>query len=168
MPRLLMIQSQEIMNKRPKSWYYSVVDHDQKIFSVSGPVSTEQALNETVIAAQESGRDIRSDSCWTVDDKQRSTNHWKSLGYKEVEDALVDKPNDRSSEYIGALPNYAKNADRAKIVKILCGRCNTTRFAEMTVDYPGRVILHLGDLGTYEARCLKCKGRTSDPYNWYR
>ena len=135
---------------------------------MQGPVSTEQALNETVIAAQEAGRDVRSESCWTVDEKQGAISHWASLGYKEAVEALVNKPNDRSSEYVGVLPHYAKDANRARVVKYLCGRCNKTRFAEMTVDYPGREVLRQGDLGTYAANCLMCGERAIDPYNWYR
>lgn len=156
------------MNKRPKSWYYFIVDHDQKLFSVLGPISTEQALNETVIAAREAGRSVGSSSCWTAEEVQRTTRHWMASGYQQVNDAIVEAPEDKSAEYKGALPIYAQGADKAKIVKLLCGRCNTTRFAEMTTKYPGQEVLHKSDLGTLKAKCLMCGSMAIDPYNWHR
>jgi hypothetical protein len=156
------------MNKQPKSWYYFIVDNDQKRFSVTGLISSEQALNEAVLTAQASGRDIRSQSCLTEDEMKRDIAHWKTKGFQQVQAAIVNMPADTSAEYKDPLPDYAKEADRSKVVKLLCGRCNVTCFAEMSVTYPGQEVLHKGDLGAYEAKCLKCGSRAIDPYNWSR
>ena len=156
------------MKKGPTSWYYFTVDHDQKLFSVEGSISTDQALTDAVYAAQEAGRKISSSSCSTLIEMQSGMTHWLEAGYRPVLGGIVEQPKDRSVEYKGVLSNYAKAADRSKVVKLRCGRCHTTRFAEMTVKYPGQESLRGKGLGTFEAKCLMCGAVARDPYNWYR
>lgn len=73
-------------------------------------------------------------------------------------------------EYKGKLPVYAQNANRCRVVKILCrGACRgKTRWAEMEVDYPGREMLRRMNVGDLKAHCLVCGWEAPDPYNWYR
>lgn len=125
-------------------------------------------MNDTVYAAQEAGRDIRSSSCSTLVEMQSGMTHWLEAGYQPVLDDIVEKSKNRSAEYKGSLPAYAEDADRSKVVKFRCGRCRMTRFAEMTVEYPGQEGLHNKELGTFEAKCLMCETVARDSYNWHR
>jgi hypothetical protein len=76
---------------------------------------------------------------------------------------------DESITYTGSLPLYAKCGDRNRLVRLLCkGRCCATRWAEMTVDYPGEEVLHKTQVLDFAAACLKCGEVAHDPYNWYR
>jgi hypothetical protein len=67
------------------------------------------------------------------------------------------------------LPKYAHGADPLRLVRLLCkGRCCKTRFAEMSVDYPGECLLRNAKVNQFTARCLKCGKIARDPYNWFR
>ena len=75
----------------------------------------------------------------------------------------------QSVAYKGRLPAYALGADRRRLVRLLCkGQCCKTRWAEMTVDYPGETVLRDSQLLQFQARCLVCGRIACDPYNWYR
>jgi hypothetical protein len=76
---------------------------------------------------------------------------------------------DESIAYTGSLPLYARRGNRKRLVRLLCkGRCCTTRWAEMKVDYPGEEILRKAQVFDFAATCLKCGEVANDPYNWYR
>lgn len=52
------------MGKRElKRFYLCVVDSDNKVFSVEGPMSNDESCNEAVCKAQSAGRSIR---CFSV------------------------------------------------------------------------------------------------------
>ena len=69
-----------------------------------------------------------------------------------------------------SLPDYARKADPARIVKITCKKkCGGKgRYAEMNAPFPGIEVISKADLGTYKARCLKCGGEALDCHNWYQ
>ncbi len=68
-----------------------------------------------------------------------------------------------------SLPNYAKYADRGRLVRLLCkGSCSSTQWAEMEQPYPGSDALKKAQVDDYTARCLKCGKIARDPYNWFR
>lgn len=86
-----------------------------------------------------------------------------------VEDEVTIWIMDAPIAYTGSLPLYARRGDRKRLVRLLCkGRCCVTRWAEMTVDYPGEVVLRKAWVLDFAATCLKCDGVARDPYNWYR
>ena len=67
------------------------------------------------------------------------------------------------------LPQYARNADPARLVKVLCkGACSRVRWAEMQQPYPGEDVLSKAQVNDFSARCLFCGTIARDPYNWYR
>lgn len=69
-----------------------------------------------------------------------------------------------------SLPNYAQHTDSTKLVKLLCkGKCGgLTRWAELNTPYPGETKLRKAEMGTYNAKCLKCGTLAIDSYNWFR
>jgi RNase P subunit RPR2 len=83
-------------------------------------------------------------------------------------DEILESPIDRSKEFIGKLPQYAANADRNKIIRILCRDCRKTVLALLNKPYPGENELRKAEMGDYTATCLKCGYQASDNYNWYR
>ena len=151
-----------------KEFYYYITDRDKMLFNCIGPITNDAELNSKVVEAQKSGRNVRANSSFDLDEKDSHLDFYRNQGYTLIETLLVDEPKDTSSEYKGSLPDYAKKADRNRIVKVLCHTCNKTTFAEMTSDYPGEDNLSNSDLLKYEARCLKCGTMANDPYNWYR
>lgn len=66
------------------------------------------------------------------------------------------------------LPDYAKPTSDKYLIKILCRRCNRTRWARLNAPYPGKSALRKAEFGKYEATCLKCGYRATDNYNWFR
>ena len=71
--------------------------------------------------------------------------------------------------YSGYLPQYAADANRHRVVIVLCkGQCGRTRWALMNQDYPGESILDRAKFGDFSAICLKCGRVAKDAYNWLR
>lgn len=67
------------------------------------------------------------------------------------------------------LPDYARRADPAKLVRIFCkGVCCKGRWAQMNEDYPGEDVLKSAPLGQFTATCLVCGRVALDNYNWIR
>ena len=66
------------------------------------------------------------------------------------------------------LPKYAKSTPDRYLVKILCRRCNCTRWARLNAPYPGKSALETAELGKYRATCLICGYEATDNYNWFR
>jgi ribosomal protein S27AE len=154
--------------KKPKQWWYFIIDNDAKTFCNMGLVTTEVEWNLKVENAMKAGRNVRAASQWTEQEAKSLETYYTSQGYTKVTTPPVETPLNRSSEYKGVLPEYAQRADRKRIVKFLCGKCNSTRFGEMNQDYPGTDVLRDDDSGIYRATCLKCGYITGDSYNWIR
>lgn len=156
--------------RKVKPFLLMLVDHDKKIFNIIGPVTSDTDWTFKIVELQETGRNVSCHVCRStvsIDDIARS--YSEQTGYRFSLTLIADEPIDRSSEYKGPLPKYAESADRKKLVRILCdGRCGTTRWAEMHVNYPGQRILRNSDLGDFTATCLKCGYTANDPYNWFR
>lgn len=154
-----------------KKLYIFLQDEDLRRFAVAGPIGI-RSLDEWLekgIAARKEGRQV------TVIDifeeyLQTSVQHASSQGFTLVQPYdIVVPPKDRSAEYEGKLPAYAENADRDRVVKILCkGRCRAERWAELDQVYPGRRALKDASMGTFKAKCLRCGALAQDSYNWYR
>ncbi len=156
-----------------KNWcvfFLIVIDEDKKVFNVVGPMTDDRGWNKKIVELQKSGRHVRCVS---------NTNHCtvpalaalysRHTGLTHSAALIVEPPIDESFEYLGALPRYAEHADRKRLVKLLCkGDCNTTRWAEMTVAYPGQEVLTGSQVLDFTAICLKCGREAEDPYNWYR
>ena len=71
--------------------------------------------------------------------------------------------------YEGPLPQYARNANRSRLVKLLCkGACSRVVWAEMNTEHPGYEVLRHSQVGDFTATCLKCGKVAKDPYNWIR
>lgn len=158
------------MRRRRRSFFLVIVDDDAKTFCVVGPMSDDTEWNHRIVELQEVGRDIR---CFSTEAsksvKAIADLYSKQTGFSYSEDLIIHSPADSSTSYVGALPDYAKNATRSRLVRLLCrGRCNTTRWAEMDTDYPGQQALSNSQEGKFTATCLKCGERATDPYNWFR
>lgn len=155
-------------NKAP--FYLIIIDDDNNVFNVLGPMTKDHEWNKKVVEQQQAGRNVRCFSDSKSDSIESSIRRFSNEGkYKYSAALIVNKPEENISIVIGTLPIYARNANRRRIVKILCrGRCNMERFAEMDVDFPGEDALKRSQVGDFSAKCLKCGYVAIDPYNWYR
>jgi len=127
--------------RRVKSFYYIIIDEDQKLFTHIGPISSDDAWNHKVVKAQKEGRNIRACSSWTSEELAKSITFYTQRGFKFTDRLLIEYPTNRKFEYSGTLPNYARSADRNRIVKFLCKNCGFARFGEMYETYPGDDVL---------------------------
>jgi len=66
------------------------------------------------------------------------------------------------------LPEYARSTPEKYLVKILCRRCNRTRWARLNAPYPGKTAVRSASIGQYRATCLVCGYEATDNYNWFR
>jgi hypothetical protein len=145
-----------------------VVDEDKKVFNIVGPITDDTEWNVKIVELQKSGRNVR---CFSST-PERSVAELSKLysgqtGFTYSETLITNLP-PRSDSYQGSLPDYAARADRNRVVQLLCRSCGVTRWAEMTVDYPGAEALRSSQVMAFSARCLKCGDIARDPYNWYR
>lgn len=155
--------------------YIFIRDDDRKSFAITGPITgsfVEQSVDEWLqidIQEKRAGRNIQ---ILDIFKSYLEANIQKAIedGLTEISpNILVKPPKDRSAEYQGNLPQYAENADRDRVVKILCKRrCKTTTWAELNRIYPGSEILKRAEEGEYKARCLRCGDTIQDNYNWMR
>jgi len=153
-----------------RKWYIYLEDYDKKLYSVIGPFSEDDSHWIEAIQNQiDSGRKLQ----WQYaepDQLKEIPQHAKGNDLKEVNSSsILQPPQDRSSDYLGNLPQYAQAADRSKLIKILCkGKCGQVRWAELNKAYPGKKTLREADMNVYEAKCLKCGKIAIDNYNWFR
>jgi len=157
--------------KKQKNLYVYIEDENQKNFSIEGPIDHYVAHDWLDIgnSARTSGRKLRVIDFWE-EDLDRYIKHAKSRGLMEVSSKeIIPPPGDRSAEYKKALPKYAQNAARDKLVRGLCrGNCGKVVWAELNLPYPGKEALKNAPMGEFQARCLKCGSVAKDNYNWYR
>ncbi len=66
------------------------------------------------------------------------------------------------------LPDYARSTPDKYLIRILCRRCNRTRWARLNAPYPGKSALSSARMGQYRATCLMCDYEATDNYNWFR
>lgn len=153
-----------------RSFFLVLVDDDQKTFNVVGPMTDDTAWNHKIVSLQEGGRQVRCFSTETTRTMEEiAARYARQTGFAYSEKLVAEPPTVNSSTYHGSLPVYAARANRKRVVQLLCkGRCGTTRWAEMRVDYPGEDVLRSAQVGDFTATCLKCGDTASDPYNWYR
>jgi hypothetical protein len=76
---------------RRKEFFLVIVDHDNRIFTVEGPMSNDDPWNAAVIAKQESGRDVR---CFLGKGgpAQIIESYTRSQGYTNVERGSILDP----------------------------------------------------------------------------
>lgn len=156
--------------RRAQPFLKIIVDHDNKVFNIVGPITDDTDWIKKIVELQKAGRDARCFTSHSIESIGNVADSYsKQTGDTFSHVLITDEPEDSSLEYKGALPNYAQSADRKRVVKILCkGKCGTTRWAEMNVDYPGQEVLRNSDLGDFTATCLKCGQVAKDSYNWFR
>lgn len=146
-----------------------IIDDDKKIFNVVGPLESDMAWNKKICALQDEGRKVKCFSFPSSTSLKDVIDSYSSQsGYSFSEQLVFEMPQSELEDcaYQGPLPEYAQAADRKKLVKILCkGKCGTTRWAEMTVNYPGREILSKSQVLDFRAICLKCGCEAADGYN---
>lgn len=153
-----------------REWYIYLEDCDKKLYCVLGPFSDDDSAWIDAIQGQITlGRNLQ----WQYIESgqlEQVQGHAKRRGFKQARSSsILQPPPDRSREYKGALPRYAQDADRTKLVKILCkGKCGKTRWAELNKPYPGKKEVREAEMGIYEARCLGCGKIALDNYNWLR
>lgn len=156
--------------KKRKEWYIYLEDYDMKLYTVIGPFFDDDSHWIDSIENQiDSGRNLQ----WQYAEPEQLREiptHAKGNNFEKADYSLIlQPPEDKSSHYSGYLPQYAQNADRSKLVKILCkGKCSQTRWAELNKIYPGKRILKEAEMNIYEAKCLKCGMVSIDNYNWFR
>jgi len=156
-----------VKRRRIDPFHLVIVDDDNKVFNIEGPMIDDDPWNWQIVELQKKSRKVRCFSRrGSKDSIVREIS--RSTRYSFTDQSILSEPEDRTSEFIGPLPNYARNADRRRVVKIFCRWCNSTRWAEMEVDYPGEKILRNSQVGDHSARCLYCGGMADDPYKWYR
>lgn len=162
------------MNPRKKrEFYLFLVDRDKKIFSIEGPMMDDTNWINRVAEIQQSGRDVHFfyENYKGNEIKQKLANSYsKQVGYRYSDRAIFDEPNVVTTKFRGRLPDYAKNANRKRLVKLLCkGKCNRTRWAEMNVDFPGEQALRdpHNVIGKYSAKCLVCGEEALDASHWF-
>lgn len=157
--------------KRLKKFFIVVADHDEKIFNILGPMDNDTDIINKVVRLQRNGRNVNCSTAGLNFKNKRDIieSYSSSRGYEYKDHSIIGDFSENSPYYSGELPQYAKKADRNKVVKILCkGSCRGERWAEMNVNFPGQDILADSDSGDFEARCLKCGKVAVDYYNWYR
>jgi hypothetical protein len=157
-------------HRKIQPFFLFLVDDENRIFNIIGPITNDTDWINKIFELQETGRKVR---CFSAGiDKSidmLSKSYSEQTGYTFSHVLIAEEPEDRSFEYRGILPQYAKSADRKKVVKILCkGKCMTSSWAEMNVNYPGKEMLRKSNVGDYIAKCLKCGQIAQDSYNWFR
>lgn len=151
-----------------KTFYYFIKDFDQKLYNCIGPIWNDNEWNEEVVKCQKKGRNLRVSTARNKNQCNMLKEHLETKGLNYTKDLLVYEPVDKSKEFIGNLPAYAKDANRNRIVRLLCHSCSTTRFAEMNCTYPGQETLRKSQIFDFTAKCLECGHIEEDSYNWYR
>ena len=157
--------------KQSEEWFIYIEDHDQKKYCVVGPVTADNWSDwfDVIENQQNAGGNLLFQE---IQPSQLSgiPGHARSQGLSKAEVSnLIETPKDRSAEYRGSLPQYAKHADRSKLVQMLCkGKCCKTRCAELNKQYPGKDELRKARHGEYQAICLKCGYEATYNYNWFR
>ena len=158
-------------SRKKEPFYLVIIDHDNNIFNVVGPLSNINDWDRKIIDLRNTGRNVRRFTRSAASHSRDSLIRMISSDgkFRFSEQLIVEEPEDTSAEFTGHLPNYARNANRRRVVQVLCkGRCIMTRWAEMEVDYPGEKVLKSPDSHLFRARCLKCGYIAKDPYNWTR
>lgn len=156
--------------KKKREWYIYLEDYDKKLYTVIGPFSDDDSHWIDSIQNQiDSGRNLQ----WQYAEPGQLgeiPEHAKGNDLEEADSSsILQSPQDKSSHYIGHLPQYAQAADRSKLVKILCkGKCGQVRWAELNKSYPGKMVLKEAEMNIYKAKCLKCGKIAIDNYNWSR
>lgn len=153
-----------------KPFYLIIIDEDSHVFNVVGPLPNDEEWNKKIVEMQKRGRNVRCFSHPGIYSRHSIiTEVSQSRGYQFSERLIIEEPEDRSGEYAGMLPAYAENANRKRVVQIICrGACRSSRWAEMNADYPGKEILRKSQVNDFSAKCLKCGYIAKDPYNWCR
>lgn len=153
-----------------REWLIYVRDIEGETYDIIGPVDAhiQPEWIEAIQALEDEGREILFQEIDVSAEKEAHLDA-KRKGLTRAHGKIVPPPRDTSSDVKGALPKYAANADRAKLVQVLCkGDCRATRWAEMNKSYPGKAELKSAAHGIYRARCLKCGREALDNYNWMR
>lgn len=156
--------------RRVEPFYLVIIDEDSRVFNVVGPLQNDKEWNKKIAEMQKRGRKIKCFSHpGTYSRHSIIKEISESRGYTFSDRLIIVEPEDKSEEYAGMLPAYAENANRKRVVQIMCrGKCNSTRWAEMNADYPGEEILKKSQVNDFSAKCLRCGYIAIDPYNWYR
>ncbi|GFZ73582.1 Unknown protein sequence [Pseudomonas amygdali pv. eriobotryae] len=153
------------MKKGKHEFYILLKDAEGSRFAVTGPMQTH-LLKDWYVAAEVGdvlALDVRPE------DLQAQRSFLLENGWQEVDPAdLVDEPIDRSNHYVGRLPSYASDADRSRLVSILCRDCRKIRWAALNRPFPGFERLKAAGMSEYRAACLKCGYSAMDNYNWSR
>jgi len=157
-------------SRKIEPFYLVIIDEDNHIFNVVGPLTSDRDWNREIIELKDTGRNVRCYSSPASQSRESLISRISSGGkHRFSEKLIVEEPEDTLAVYAGKLPAYAKSANRRRVVRILCrGRCGgKSRWAEMNDDYPGNDELK-NSQAYFTARCLKCGYVARDPYNWYK
>lgn len=155
--------------RKSKTFELIIYDVDRKKYATTGKITNDDPWNKRVCEEQEKGREIRCTSIIPSNIKRSEESMIKEGYSKTTIENILSPPEDTSSVYNGHIPNYAKKANKRRIIKIQCReRCNQTRWAEMNCDYPGKESLKNATMGDIHAICLKCGYKAIDSYNWMR
>jgi len=156
-------------------YWMLVIDHDEKVFNLVGPVVDDTEITNEVIREQSNGRAIGCQGIPT--DRSQADiaqSYSKQSGYALSSSRILKhhppvRAQNHGSLYSGKLPAYARGADRGRLVRVLCkGQCGMVRWAEMSVDFPGIDCLRNSQVGDFQATCLVCGRVARDSYNWLR
>lgn len=151
-------------------FYLVIKDEDNHIFNVIGPMKSDIEWTEKICELREAGRKVICFTHPVTDSKESIIQMMSRSGEYEYSDRFIgEEPEDTTAMYTGRLPDYARDANRKRVVRVLCkGQCGKERWAEMEVDYPGDDILKSSQVDNFTATCLKCGYIARDHYKWYR
>lgn len=160
------------MRRKSRKFFLVLVDRDTRIFNVVGPMVDDSEWNARIVQLQESDRDVTSfSSAIERSVEEAAAAYSRQTGYTYSTELISTLPpiENSAAAYLGPLPAYAHNANRARLVQLLCKSEHPhTAWGEMNADYPGEEALRSSQVGDFTATCLRCGHTTSDPYNWYR
>ena len=154
-----------------KDLYIFIKDEDTSTFGVTGPIP-HHTVNEWIdveLAARKLGRRVSVFDHFE-EHLEAVVKDIVQRNFKMVApEKIIHLPKDRSAEYTGLLTTFAQNADRDRVVSLICkGRCRTSSWAELNAIYPGQEDLKKAPSGKFTAKCLRCGTVASDHYNWTR
>ena len=120
-------------SRKIEPFYLVIIDDDYNIFNVVDRLTSDRDWNRQIVDLRDIGRNVRCFSHPGTYSTESIINMISNGGrYRFSKQLIVEEPEDTSAEYARPLPDYARNADRRRVVKILCrGRCGgKSRWAE--------------------------------------
>jgi len=125
-------------------------------------VQWDTKLNE----AKNSGKDVQQ-QYFEKEKLEEYKQKYIDRGYEYTDTLLIDEAYNNTSEFRGKLPQYAKNANKNRILKTYHDGCRGVWGELIDFDFPGNEELKENP-DKYRVKCLKCDKELDGVYNFYR